>query len=109
MIGIPSLPVAAVLLTVALRRSTDMSAPSAWSMHLPWISFVLMGVGMMLFLRALAQAGVNVSVDDAPLTALPAGVTPFVGWANRLLVAAYLLWVALTAFPLLRHPPAGTI
>ena len=70
----------------AMRRSAEGEAPPAWSMHLPWISCVLMGVGMMLFL-ARPGAGRNQCLPRCrPMTALPAGVTPFVGWANRLLV-----------------------
>jgi hypothetical protein len=107
MIGLTSLPVAAVLLTIALQRSGGLIAPPAWGMHVTWISFVLMGVAMMLFMRSLSQAGVDLSAQAGPLTALPAGVTPIVGWANRLLVAAYMLWVVLTALPILRHPPAS--
>jgi len=107
MIGIPSLPIAAVLLTIALRRSGELVAPPAWSMHVTWISFVVMGAAMLLFMRSLSQAGVDLSAQAGPLTALPAGVTPVVGWANRLLVAAYMLWVVLTALPILRHPPAS--
>ena len=107
MIGVPSLPIAAVLLTIALRRSGDMVAPSAWSMHVTWISFVLMGVAMMLFMRSLSQAGVDLSTQAAPLTVLPAGVTPVVGWANRLLIVAYMLWVVLTALPILRDAPTS--
>ena len=42
MIGIPSLCVAAVLLTIALSRRAGIAAPPMWSAHLPWISFVLM-------------------------------------------------------------------
>jgi hypothetical protein len=62
---------------------------------------------MMLFMRSLSQAGVDLSAQPGPLKALPAGVTPVVGWANRLLIAAYMLWVALTALPILRSPPTG--
>jgi hypothetical protein len=105
MIGVPSLPIAAVLLTIALRRSGELVAPPAWTMHVTWISFVLMAAAMMLFMRSLSQAGVDLSPRAGPLTALPAGVTPVVGWANRLLLAAYMLWVGLTALPILRHPP----
>jgi hypothetical protein len=107
MIGMPSLPIAAILLTFALRRSGGAVAPPAWSMHITWISLVLMGAAMMLFMRALTQAGVDLSARTGPLTALPAGVTPVVGWANRLVVAAYMQWVVLTALPILRQPPAS--
>lgn len=104
MIGIPSLPVAAVLLTTALGRAGTSSAPPAWAAHLTWISFVLMGGAMALFMRSLAQAGIGVSAQAAPLTTLPAGVMPFVGWANRLLVVAYMVWIVVAALPILRQP-----
>src|SRR5262245_29081011 len=42
MIGIPSLCIAAVLVTMAMVRHGDITAPPLWSAHLPWISFVLM-------------------------------------------------------------------
>ena len=106
MIGLPSLPIAAVLLTIAHERSGGLAGP-AWSMHVTWISFVLMGAAMVLFMRALSQAGVDVSAQTGPLTVLPVGVTPLVGWANRLLVAAYMLWVVLTGLSILRHPPTS--
>jgi hypothetical protein len=104
MIGIPSLPVAAVLITMALGRADGLAAPPAWAAHLTWISFVLMGAAMALFMRSLSQAGVDVSAQTAPLATLPAGVTALVGWANRLLVVAYMVWVVLAALPILRQP-----
>jgi hypothetical protein len=103
MIGIPSLPVAAVLLTVALRRTDALAAPPAWAAHLTWISFVLMGAAMVLFMRSLSQAGVDLSAQSGPLAALPGGVTPFVGWANRLLVVSYMIWVVLAALPIVNQ------
>ena len=105
MIGIPSLPVAAVLIAMALRRADAVGAPPAWATHLTWISFVLMGVAMAVFMRSLAQAGVGVSPQGAPLTTLPAGVTSFAGWANRFLVAAYMNWAVLAALLILRRSP----
>jgi hypothetical protein len=107
MIGMPSLPIAAVLLTIALRRSGALVAPPAWSVHVTWISFVLMVAAMLLFMLSLSRAGVDLSVDTGPLATLPAGVMPVVGWANRLLVTTYMLWVVLTALPILRHPPTS--
>ncbi len=103
MIGIPSLPVAAVLITMALRRADGLAAPPAWAAHFTWISFVLMGAAMVAFMRSLSQAGVDVSAQAGPLATLPAGVTPFVGWANRLLVLAYMTWVVLAALPIVRQ------
>jgi hypothetical protein len=77
-------------------------------MHLTWISFLLMGAAMMLLTRSLSQAGVDPrSAQTRSLTTLPAGVTPIVGWANRLLVAAYMLWAVFTALSVLRQPSAS--
>ncbi|MGZ9114953.1 MAG: DUF998 domain-containing protein, partial [Brevundimonas sp.] len=42
MIGIPSLCIAAVLVTMAMAGRADITAPPLWSAHLPWISFALM-------------------------------------------------------------------
>lgn len=105
LVGMPSLPVAAVLLPVALRRA-GITAPPGWAMHLPWIGAVSMSVGMALFLRSLSQAGVDVFAQSTPLSTLPAGVTPFVGWANRLLVVASMLWVTLAARSVMRRAAA---
>lgn len=97
MIGIPSLCIAAVLITVALAHRTDISAPPVWSAHLPWIAFALMIGAFMLFFSSLKAAGVDMSGQSGPLKELPAGVGGYVGWANRLLFAAAYLWVALTS------------
>lgn len=46
----------------------------------------------------------DLSSQTRPLAALPAGVTPFVGWAHRFVVVAYGLWVMAAALPLPRPP-----
>jgi hypothetical protein len=102
MIGIPSLCAAAVILTLAWARSGVGEAPPTWSAHLPWISFVLMLASFALFFSALKSAGVNVAAQTTPLEELPAGVSGFVGWANRLLFAASYLWVVLTSLAVVR-------
>jgi hypothetical protein len=102
MIGIPSLCVAAVLLNLALARHPGIDAPPQWAAHLPWISFALMIGALMLLFSALKSAGVEVGPQAQPLKELPAGVSGYVGWANRLLFAASYLWVALAAVSVLR-------
>jgi hypothetical protein len=102
MIGIPSLCVAAVLVTSALSRRGGIDAPPAWSAHLPWICFVAMLAAFALFLSSLRAAGVDMSGQARPLAELPAGVTSYVGWANRLLFAASYLWTVLAALSVLR-------
>jgi hypothetical protein len=102
MIGIPSLCVAAVIVTIALSRRVGIDAPPAWSAHLPWISFLLMIGAFALFFSSLKAAGVEMSAESRPLAELPAGVSGYVGWANRLLFAASYLWTVLTSLSVLK-------
>jgi hypothetical protein len=102
MIGIPSLCIAAVLLTKAMSRHPGLEAPPAWSMHLPWISFVLMLAAFGLFVWSLSAAGVDMSKQSGPLAELPPGASGYVGWANRLLFAASYLWVVLASWGVLK-------
>lgn len=94
-IGVPSLTLAAILVTLALRRN-GVDIP-IWPAHLSWISFVLMAVSMALFFASLARAGIDVTAQSGPLAQLPEGVTAYNGWANRLLVGASYLWLIVAA------------
>jgi hypothetical protein len=102
MIGIPSLCIAAVILTMAMGRSTGIDAPPLWSAHLPWISFALMLAALVLFFSALRAAGIDMSGQTGPLKELPAEVSGYVGWANRLLFAASYLWTVLASLSVIR-------
>lgn len=105
MIGIPSLCLAAALVTRALARHPGIEAPPRWSAHLSWISFGLMLGALASFFSALQSAGVDMSAQTGALSELPAGVSGYVGWANRLLFVSTYVWVALAARAVLR---AGT-
>jgi hypothetical protein len=102
MIGIPSLCVAAVIVTIALNRLGGIDAPPAWSAHLPWISFVVMIGAFALFFSSLKAAGVDMSGQSRPLAELPAGVSGYVGWANRVLFAASYLWTVFASLSVLK-------
>jgi Protein of unknown function (DUF998) len=102
MIGIPSLCIAAVLITIALARRTDIQAPPMWSAHLPWIAFALMLGALALFFSALKSAGVDMSAQTAPLKELPPGVQGYLGWANRLIFVASYLWTVLASLAVVR-------
>src|SRR5687768_5640127 len=97
MIGIPSLCNAAVVLTLALARRSDISAPPLWSACLPGITFALMLGAFMLFVSSLKAAGLDISGQSGPLKELPTGASGYVGWANRLLFAASYLWAVLAS------------
>lgn len=95
-LGVPALPIGALLLTGLLaeraprrRRALRMAA------HATWLSVVVMGVSMGLFIASLQAAGAFHPESGQVLEVLPAGVTSVSGYANRLLVLAYLAWLAL--------------
>jgi hypothetical protein len=102
MLGIPSLAVAAVLLSIAVRRQGTLPKIPMWSAHMPWMSIVVMAAAMMAFMMSLSRAGIAMDPANGPLTDLPPGAIAFVGWANRLLVASYCLWVILAARSVVR-------
>lgn len=103
MIGIPALCAAAVVLSLAMSREAGIVAPPLWSAHLPWLSFVAMLGALFLRFSALKGAGVDMAAQTGPLQALPAGVSGYVGFANRALFLTSYLWVALTALAVLRR------
>jgi Protein of unknown function (DUF998) len=89
MIGIPGIPVAAMLISSSLWRTNPAWAPyrSAimWPAHATWISLVLMAAYLMW---AVPRAGgFNVEV--------------WAGWMNRLVVATYLAWQLTVAYCLI--------
>lgn len=99
LIGIPSLPVAAMLISKSLVRSQEWSAarkPLLWTAHLTWISLLLMAAAFAIFLSTYQRAGGDPSAGQ--VITLPAGVIAVIGWANRLLVLAYWIWVATVAW-----------
>lgn len=85
MLGIPTLPIAAMLITFALVRQplwTGQRKRLLVSANLTWISLVLMMV-----ILSVALSGTNGQFGpDVPA-----------GWPNRFAVATYLAWVMLTA------------
>jgi hypothetical membrane protein len=94
-IGVPALPIAAILLTIATRRA-GLDVP-IWSAVLPILSVAVMAVSMAMLFSSLKAAGITMSPESQPLSALPEGIFAWNGWANRLLFATYYLWVVLAA------------
>ena len=99
-IGVPFLPIAALLITYHLLKKTDWQGYSATmqvSTHAVWISLVFMAISMFLLFSSLKSQGIVYGPDSPPLTELPGGVIGINGWANRLLVLSYILYPVLTA------------
>lgn len=90
-IGVPALPIAAILLTMAARKA-GLDLP-IWAAALPILSVVVMAVSMAMLFSSLKAAGVTLTPGGPPLAALPDGVSAWNGWANRLVFASYYLWV----------------
>ena len=104
LIGIGSLPVAAMLISISLGRIPEWSAGRQsilWTANLTWISVLLMAASFALLMITFAQAGGDMAAGTAPLT-LPPGVIALVGWANRFLIVVYCAWVANVAWHSIR-------
>ena len=103
MIGIPALAAACVVLQIAMARVPGLAVPPFWVAHLTWISFALMIGAFFLFFTALKAAGIDPTAQSGPLAELPAGVTGYLGWANRLIFVGSYLWVGWMAWALARQ------
>jgi len=98
-IGIPSLPVAAMLISVSLSRDSEWSTAKKallWTANLTWISVLLMIAAFTIMIVTYTQAGGDMTAG-AEVTALPSGVIALVGWANRFLIVVYCVWVITVA------------
>jgi hypothetical protein len=99
-IGIPFLPIGALLISYHLLKKAEwqeFSGTLLVSTHSIWISVVLMGLTMFLLFSSLKSAGIAFGPDSAPMNELPKGIIGVNGWANRLLLPCYLAYPILTA------------
>lgn len=99
-IGVPFLPIATFILGRYLPRRYTLSKPKLMAVvrHAPWVSLVLMGVAMAVFINALKAAGVfDPNAVPHLWASLPDGVPKVVGYFNRLLIAAYLASILILA------------
>jgi hypothetical protein len=109
-LGILGLPIAAMVISVNLGRRQPWSASKRallWTSNLTWVSVALLAATFVLLIATFGQVGGGLPAQ-APKT-LPPGVIGLVGWADRLLVVLYCVWVitvALLAIKLrgLGHP-----
>jgi len=100
LLGVPTLPAAALLIGYDLIRTPGMEehAPSiVLSSHAPWISLVVMGASMAIMFAGFKKAGMPMGPNVAPPEAVPTGVIAVAGYANRLLVICYLGWLIIIA------------
>jgi hypothetical membrane protein len=103
-IGILSLPIAAMLLSVCLGRTWEWPRGKKvllWAANLTWASVVLLAASLIAMGVSFLRAGGHVPADGKSLplrTRLPHGVIPVAGYANRFLVLAYCWWALVVAW-----------
>ena len=99
LLGVAGFPVAALLVSVSLGRTEAWSSTKRallWIANLSWISVLLLAATLVLMAVQLAKANGGQLPRHAPKS-LPPGVLGLNGWANRLIVASYCLWVFVVA------------
>ena len=99
-IGIPFLPIGALLISYHLAKKAEWQnhvAPLILSSHTAWISLAIMGISMFVLFSTLKTSGIVFGPESPPFTELPKGVIGINGWANRLLVLCYILYPVLLA------------
>ena len=111
-LGILGLPIAAMLISVKLSRTQPWSRARQllrWSANLTWVSVVVLAATFVLLIATFSQTGLALPAQ-APKV-LPAGVIGLVGWANRLLVVLYCVWVITVAWLaiILRDPRRASL
>jgi hypothetical protein len=98
-LGVPPLPVAALILTYHLLNTNIITQAFALVIaHATWVSVILMAISMMLMFSGFKKAGVAWDKDSPPPTEVPKGVIALAGYANRLLVFCYIFWIIYMAY-----------
>lgn len=107
LLGIGSLPPAAVLITRELVKSEPWSKARLallWTAHLTWITVVIFVVSFVVSFIVMVATFAHAlgSLPSAPPREVPAGVVALVGWTDRVLVMAAWAWIATVAWLAIR-------
>ena len=99
LLGIPTVPIAALLIAYNLIQLPPQSNASTilLSSHATWISLVLMGVSMVVMMTGFKKSGLPMGPNAEPPKSVPPGVIALAGYANRLLVICYVCWLIVVA------------
>jgi hypothetical membrane protein len=84
LLGVPTLPLAALLISRGVGR-TDTAL--LWTAHLTWVSLVALIASLVVMMAGYTQAGNQMTPE----------VIAVVGYVNRLLVVLYCAWVLAAA------------
>ena len=97
--GLLGLPIGAILISVNLGRTEPWSVARRtllWTANLTWVSLALLAATFVLLIVTFSQ--VPGGLPSQPPKDLPSGVIGLVGWANRLLVVTFCVWVITVAW-----------
>lgn len=97
MIGVPTLPIAALLIGYHLMAKVGNGNFILLASHGPWVSLILMAVAMIVMISGFKNAGIQMGPDATPPDHVPDGVIALAGYANRLLVISYITWLLVVA------------
>jgi hypothetical protein len=110
LLGVIGFPVAALLLSAALRRDENQRARAKgllWIANLSWVSVVLLIATLTTMTIQLRTAYGGHLPQHAPKS-LPPGVLPLDGWADRLIVLSNCAWVLLAAWQTIQAHRKGS-
>jgi Protein of unknown function (DUF998) len=95
-LGIPTFVIASLLISYHLKKRDEWKKNKTillWAAHATWISVVLVVITMVIMINGFKNAGIIIGPDQKPPAVLPDGVVALAGYANRILIVAYIFWL----------------
>ena len=100
LLGVPTLPVGALLVSFHLK-SKEQWRPFKKSLlrsaHFTWISLVLMIISMVVMMMGFQQAGIEFKEGAEPPKSVPPDVIALAGYANRIFIIVFIAWLMIVA------------
>jgi hypothetical protein len=106
-LGVPLFILASLFISYNIKNLKEWQEQKSWlimTAHLSWISVLLVVITMVLMINGFRQAGIHIGPGQKPPASLPDGVIGIVGYANRLLILVYILWLTIVA---IRYKKSG--
>lgn len=100
LLGVPTFPIAALLIGYNLIQTSSFQLQASnilISSHATWLSFVLMGLSMVIMITGFKKSGIPMGPNQEVPKNVPPGVIAWAGYANRLLVICYIGWLIVVA------------
>ena len=110
LLGIPTFPIAALLITYHLTKKqgwSQFSRSLKLFAHFTWLSLLLMIITMIVMMTGFQNAGIAMSPGSPPPTHVPEGVVALAGYVNRLLILVDILWLIIVAKAISKIPQPG--